>query len=121
MLEAEIIKNCLSRSKDQVSFVLFPLAILLYQHPTSFMSIILKTHKFPLQVIISFVPMKKKTVFLDYGFSQLNCYSALNKYVFLGLTEIGVLYIAVMKIPPVCLKKLRSPEKNYFILLLFFW
>lgn len=88
MLEAEIIKNCLSRSKDQVSFVLFPLAILLYQHLTSFMSIILKTHKFPLQVIISFVPMKKKSVLLHYGFIQLNCYSALNKYVFLRLTEI---------------------------------
>lgn len=88
MLEAEVIKNCLSRSKDEVGFVGFIL-------PTShnfpvyiYIYILLPTsHNFPTdnsetyqclsQVIISFVPMIKKIEFLDYGFIQLNCYSVI--------------------------------------------
>lgn len=118
MLEAEVIKNCLSRSKDQVSFVVFLLAILFYQYLMSVLSIILKPHQFPLQVILSFVSMKTKILFLDYMFTQITYYSAVNKYVFLRLTEILEFCITVTKIPPLCLKKLRSPGRIYFILLI---
>lgn len=83
MLEAEVIKNCLSRSKDEVSFVVFVLST---SH--TFPIDNSETYQCPLQVIISFVPMIKKIEFLDYGFSWLICYSVLNKYAFLRLTEI---------------------------------
>lgn len=92
MLEAEVIKNCLSRSKDQVSFVFFPLTILFYQH---------LSYQFPLQVIISFVPMKKKTVLLDYACSQINCYSVLNKCFSEAYRDFGILCITAIKILPV--------------------
>lgn len=105
MLEAEVIKNCLSRSKDQVSFVGFPLTILFYQH---------LSYRFPLQVLISFVPMKKKTMFLDYVFSQINCYSALNKCFSEAYRDFDILCTTAIKILCVCLKKLRKSKKNLF-------